>query len=221
MPHRPARRRRRAARPEAAARSPATRSSATWRRWASGGTASRSATAWACPGWAGPAAHCRYCRAGARTSATARASPATTLDGGYAEYAVADAALLLPAPRGLSATCRRRRCCAPGSSATARCGWPGDAERLGLYGFGAAAHIVAPGRAPPGPAGLRLHPPGRRGGAGVRPRARRGVGGRRRRAAAGARSTPRIIFAPAGALVPAALRRRGQGRHRSSAPAST
>ena len=34
----------------------------------------------------------------------------------------------------------------------------GDAERLGLYGFGASAHIVCPGRRPPGAAGVRGHP---------------------------------------------------------------
>ena len=88
----------------------------------------------------------------------------------------------------------------------------GDAERLGLYGFGAAAHIVSQVAAPPGPARLRLHAPGRR---------RRRSASRSSWApngpATATRSPPEeldaaLIFAPAGELVPAALRARRQGR---------
>ena len=52
-------------------------------------------------------------------------------------------AVLLPAPARVQRRRTRRRCSAPGSSAIAALAAAGDAERLGIYGFGAAAHIVA------------------------------------------------------------------------------
>ena len=79
----------------------------------------------------------------------------------------------------------------------------GDAaERLGIYGFGAAAHIIAQVARAPGAEGLRLHPAGRRRDPGVRPPAGRGAG-----PASSERRPPEqldaaIIFAPVGALVP-------------------
>ena len=47
----------------------------------------------------------------------------------------------------------------------------GDARTLGIYGFGAAAHIVAQVARHEGRRGLRLHPPRRCRGPGLRPRA--------------------------------------------------
>ena len=78
------------------------------------------------------------------------------------------------------------------------------AERLGLYGFGAAAHIVAQ-LAATRDDGVRVHAPGRRRGAVARARARRRVG-RRASASAPEELDAAIIFAPAGELVPEALR---------------
>ena len=52
-------------------------------------------------------------------------------------------ALLLPASRRFTPTSRRRRCFAPASSAIDRCALPVEGRRLGIYGFGAAAHIIA------------------------------------------------------------------------------
>ena len=71
-----------------------------------------------------------------------------------------------------------------------------------------------PARRLAGAAGLRLHPPRRRSGA--RPsRARSAAPGRGARATRRRkRSTPAILFAPVGALVPEALRRGAQGRPR-------
>jgi len=40
-----------------------------------------------------------------------------------------------------STTCTKHRCSARGSSATAPCGW--RARRIGFYGFGASAHLLA------------------------------------------------------------------------------
>ena len=43
-------------------------------------------------------------------------------------------------------TSRRLRCSAPGSSASAACGWPAwkPGDRVGLFGFGASAHLALP-----------------------------------------------------------------------------
>ncbi len=54
-------------------------------------------------------------------------------------------------------TWRSHRCCAPGLIGHRALRMTGDARRLGLYGFGAAAHIVAQVGDPPGPHGPRLH----------------------------------------------------------------
>jgi propanol-preferring alcohol dehydrogenase len=64
------------------------------------------------------------------------------VDGGYAEYAVADERYCFPLPAGLDDVHAAPLLCA------GLIGWrslvlAGDARRLGLYGFGAAAHIVA------------------------------------------------------------------------------
>ena len=92
---------------------------------------------------------------------------------------------------------------------------------LRMAGHGAAARPLRlrrrrahrrPGRPPPGPARSSPSPapatPRRR----LRARPGRGLGRRLRRAAAGA-ARRRHPFAPVGALVPAALRGDGQGRH--------
>ena len=67
----------------------------------------------------------------------------------------------------------------------------GDAERLGLYGFGASAHIVAQVARHQGRRVFAFTKPDDREGPGVRPRARRRVGGRLRPAPAAKSSTPR------------------------------
>ena len=65
------------------------------------------------------------------------------LDGGYAEPASSTRRSPTPCPP-VSTTSRPRRCCAPASSATARCAAPTAAgRRLGIYGFGGSAHLTA------------------------------------------------------------------------------
>ena len=96
----------------------------------------------------------------------------------------------------------------------------GDAARLGLYGFGAAAHIVAQVARHEGRRGLRVHPrPG--------DEAAQAFALELGAEWAGGSTEPppepldaAIIFAPVGALVPAALRASAKGGA-SSAPAST
>ena len=79
-------------------------------------------------------------------------------------------------------------------------------ERLGLYGFGAAAHILVQVARAQGRRVFAFTRPGDDGRAGVRARARRRVGRRRPTSAPPEPLDAAIIFAPDGALVPVALR---------------
>jgi propanol-preferring alcohol dehydrogenase len=65
-----------------------------------------------------------------------------TLDGGYAEFTVADERYCIPIPESFSDEGAAPLLCAGliGYRSLVRAG---DAKRLGLYGFGAAAHIIA------------------------------------------------------------------------------
>ncbi|MHC4964204.1 MAG: zinc-dependent alcohol dehydrogenase family protein [Planctomycetota bacterium] len=87
---------------------------------------------------------CRYCTAGRENLCTQAEFTGWTRDGGFAEYTVAPAEFVYPLPQQLSdlqvapLLCagivgyRSLRQCAPAE-------WQG--ARLGMYGFGAAAHI--------------------------------------------------------------------------------
>ena len=73
----------------------------------------RRARASASRGSAGPDGTCRFCRAGARTSAPRARFTGLDIHGGFAELHGRRRALLLPARRRATATSRSRRCCAP------------------------------------------------------------------------------------------------------------
>ena len=64
------------------------------------------------------------------------------LDGGYAQYAVADARFCFPIPNAYGNAEAAPLLCA-GLIGYRALAMAGDAEVLGIYGFGAAAHIVA------------------------------------------------------------------------------
>jgi propanol-preferring alcohol dehydrogenase len=64
-----------------------------------------------------------------------------TLDGGYAEYALADARYCFPIPDGYNDATAAPLLCA-GLIGFRSLRMAGSGRRLGLYGFGAAAHIV-------------------------------------------------------------------------------
>src|SRR5207244_3760434 len=64
------------------------------------------------------------------------------LDGGYAEWVAADARYCLPIPDGYTDVEAAPLLCA-GLIGYRSLRLAGDGERLGLYGFGASAHIVA------------------------------------------------------------------------------
>jgi propanol-preferring alcohol dehydrogenase len=91
---------------------------------------------------------CRYCRSGragraSRENLCDRARfTGYQIDGGYADYAVADARYTFPIPPAYPDLQAAPLLCAGLIGYRALLA-AGDAERLGLYGFGAAAHIVA------------------------------------------------------------------------------
>jgi alcohol dehydrogenase, propanol-preferring len=85
---------------------------------------------------------CRYCRTGRENLCGAARFTGYHRDGGYAEYAVADARYCFPLPGEYSDVQAAPLLCAGLIGYRSLC-MAGDAERLGIYGFGAAAHIVA------------------------------------------------------------------------------
>ena len=86
--------------------------------------------------------HCRYCMSGRENLCGEARFTGYTLDGGYAEYAVADQRYCFSLPEGYTDAGAAPLLCAGliGYRALAACG---DAENIGIYGFGAAAHIIA------------------------------------------------------------------------------
>ena len=85
---------------------------------------------------------CRFCRSGRENLCEAARFTGYQIDGGYAEYAVADARYCFPIPTGYADRQAAPLLCA-GLIGYRSLVMAGDAERLGLYGFGAAAHIIA------------------------------------------------------------------------------
>ncbi len=85
---------------------------------------------------------CRYCRSGRENLCVRARFAGYQIDGGYAEYAVADVRFCFPIPSGYPDVQAAPLLCA-GMIGYRSLRMAGDAERLGIYGFGAAAHIVA------------------------------------------------------------------------------
>jgi propanol-preferring alcohol dehydrogenase len=85
---------------------------------------------------------CRYCQAGQENLCDQARFTGYQLDGGYAEYAVADERYCLPLPDEVDDAHVAPWLCA-GLIGYRSLRMVGDAKRIGLYGFGAAAHIVA------------------------------------------------------------------------------
>jgi propanol-preferring alcohol dehydrogenase len=84
---------------------------------------------------------CRYCRAGDENLCDRARFTGYDIDGGYAELAAADERYCFPVPNGYSDEQAAPLLCA-GLIGYRSLRLAGDAERVGLYGFGAAAHIV-------------------------------------------------------------------------------
>jgi len=152
---------------------------------------------------------CRFCVSGRENLCDRARSTGYDLDGGYAEWIVADERYCFPIPDGFDDLQAAPLLCAGliGYRALRLCG---EGERLGLYGFGAAAHIVAQVARFEG---RRVFAFVRRGDEDAAAFARE-LGAEW---AGGSDELPpeeldgAIVFAPVGALVPAALRATGKG----------
>jgi len=85
---------------------------------------------------------CRYCRAGLENLCPQARFTGYTRDGGYAQELLADAGYCLPLPDDVPAARLAPLLCAGliGYRAYRKAG---EAANLGLYGFGAAAHLLA------------------------------------------------------------------------------
>ena len=146
---------------------------------------------------------CAYCRGGRENLCDSPGFTGYQIDGGYAEYAVADATYCFALPERFTDIEAAPLLCA-GLIGHRSLSLAGPAERLGLYGFGAAAHLVAQ---------VARHQ-GRRVFAVTRPGDLAAQDFARRLGAEWAGGSDQrppepldaaIIFAPVGALVPAAL----------------
>jgi alcohol dehydrogenase, propanol-preferring len=152
---------------------------------------------------------CRYCLSGRENLCENARFTGYQIDGGYAEYALADGRFCFSIPESFPDLQAAPLLCA-GLIGHRSLRFAGDAERLGLYGFGASAHIVAQ---------VAAHE-GRRVFAFTRPKDEEAQEFARELGAEWAGSSEEappeeldaaIIFAPVGALVPAALRAVARG----------
>jgi alcohol dehydrogenase, propanol-preferring len=91
-------------------------------------------------GWS--CGECEWCRSGRENLCPRARFTGCDIDGGMAEYAVADARYCFPIPDGYPDEQAAPLLCAGliGYRALRMCA---EAKRIGIYGFGAAAHIVA------------------------------------------------------------------------------
>ena len=127
---------------------------------------------------------CSYCRAGRENLCDQARFTGYTIDGGYAEFTVADERFCVPIPERYSDIEAAPLLCAGliGYRSLVRAG---DGKRLGIYGFGAAAHIIAQVALYQGRSVYAFTRPGDRSSATVREEPRRGLGGGIRPASAG------------------------------------
>jgi len=86
--------------------------------------------------------HCRFCQSGRENLCDQARFTGYHIDGGYAEYTVADERYCFPLPPSYSDVEAAPLLCA-GLIGYRSLVMAGAGEKLGIYGFGAAAHIVA------------------------------------------------------------------------------
>jgi propanol-preferring alcohol dehydrogenase len=147
---------------------------------------------------------CPYCRAGRENLCDRPVFTGYTRDGGYATHTLADARFCFPLPQAADPVAQAPLLCA------GLIGWrsyriAGPGTSLGIYGFGAAAHILCQVAVWQG---RRVHAFTRAGDAAAQAFART-LGAVWAGASEEAPPEPldaAIIFAPVGALVPAALK---------------
>ena len=147
---------------------------------------------------------CRFCLAGRENLCADAQFTGYTIDGGFADFTLADARYCFPIPAIYSDAEAAPLMCA-GLIGFRSLRAAGNAKRLGVYGFGAAAHIITQ---------VAVHQ-GREVFAFTKPEDTRGQNFAKEMGAVwagGSQDHPpvnleaAIIFAPVGALVPAALR---------------
>ena len=85
---------------------------------------------------------CEFCRSGRENLCDQARFTGYTLDGGYADYAVVDPRFCFAIPHSYSDTEAAPLMCA-GLIGYRSLVKAGEGKRLGIYGFGAAAHIIA------------------------------------------------------------------------------
>ncbi|MBL9078204.1 MAG: zinc-dependent alcohol dehydrogenase family protein [Planctomycetes bacterium] len=152
---------------------------------------------------------CEACRRGRENLCRIARFTGWQLDGGYASHVVADARYVLPLPANYTDEQAAPLLCAGliGHRAytMARDLAGGDLQQLGLYGFGAAAHLIAQVAVH---AGCAVHAFTRAGDAAAQAHARQlgAVWAGASDVAPPAPLDAAILFAPVGELVPAALR---------------
>lgn len=168
---------------------------------------------------------CEFCRSGRENLCDTARFTGYTLDGGYAEFVAAQARYCFRLPEGLGEDAAAAPLLCAGMIGYRSLVKAGDARRLGLYGFGAAAHILTQIAVWQGRSVFAFTRPG--------DEAAQALARKLGAAWAGPSDTPppepldaAIIFAPVGALVPGALRavRKGGvvvcgGIHMSDIPA--
>ncbi len=93
------------------------------------------------PWLGGTCGRCRFCLTDRENLCTEARFTGYTQDGGFAEYAIADARFSFPIPEGYPDRQAAPFLCA-GLIGYRSLRLAGEARRLGLFGFGAAAHIV-------------------------------------------------------------------------------
>ena len=147
---------------------------------------------------------CAYCRAGRENLCDRAQFTGYTLDGGYAEYALAHERYCLALPGGYGDAQAAPLLCAGLIGYRAYC-LAGDAKTLGIYGFGAAAHIVAQVARAEGRTVCAFTRPGDAAGRAFALRCGAHWAGGSDEAPPGLLDAA-ILFAPVGALVPAALK---------------
>ncbi len=153
--------------------------------------------------------HCRYCLAGQENLCDYARFTGYQIDGGYAEQCVADERYAFPIPPGYPNLQAAPLLCA-GLIGYRAYRLTGGAKRLGLYGFGAAGHLIIQLAVQQQRQVYALTSPGDV----ARQDYARSLGAVW---AGGSDATPpelldaAIIFAPVGALIPAALRALAKG----------
>jgi propanol-preferring alcohol dehydrogenase len=152
---------------------------------------------------------CRYCRSGRENLCDNARFTGYTIDGGYAEYATANANYCFKLPARYSDTAAAPLLCA-GLIGYRALTMAGEGKTLGLYGFGAAAHIAVQVAVHRGLTVFAFTKPGDVAGQTfARSLGATWAGGSDQRPPETLDAA--ILFAPVGALVPAALAATAKG----------